>query len=379
MGAGVDSRTMYVDLAATEVAPQFADGATRSTCGPAVGGAMAAGSTEDGPFMPTFAEGRNAFLDKTTTAMYTADPALAACQAPKDIFVDGRKLNSVWPWIQTKVPVSVVRVGQVWLVAIPGEVTIGAGLRLRQTVASAVGTGVNNVLVQGYTNSYIHYLTTPEEYGAQNYEGGSTLFGRWELGAFRQAAHRLATAVADGSTPPLGPVSPDLTSYQLVRYPTLPLDVSLWGMLMGTPIRQPAATYTRGQSAVAEFRGAHPSNVVKRGGTYLEVQRREGTSWVRYADDGDWETIFRWRREGVAGSIVTVEWRILDSAPAGTYRLRYYGDARSLLTRGPIVGTSRSFGVSGSRRGTSGSAHKTDACAPDYCRTAGLAFVGAGG
>ncbi|MEU6940439.1 neutral/alkaline non-lysosomal ceramidase N-terminal domain-containing protein, partial [Streptomyces rubiginosohelvolus] len=32
-------------------------------------------------------------------------------------------------------------------------------------------------LLQGYANAYSQYVTTPEEYDTQNYEGGSTLYG----------------------------------------------------------------------------------------------------------------------------------------------------------------------------------------------------------
>ena len=42
------------------------------------------------------------------------------------------------------------------------------------------------------------------------------------------------------------------------------------------------------------FAGAHPNNDLRRGGTYLEVQRQVGDGWVRVADDGDWSTTFRW-------------------------------------------------------------------------------------
>ena len=57
----------------------------------------------------------------------------------------------------------------------------------------AAGIDADDVLVQGYANGYAHYLTTPEEYDAQRYEAGSTVFGRNELAAFVEAAQRLAS------------------------------------------------------------------------------------------------------------------------------------------------------------------------------------------
>lgn len=41
-------------------------------------------------------------------------------------------------------------------------------------------------------------MTTPEEYLEQRYEGGSTLFGRWELCALMQTVAELAEAMRDG-------------------------------------------------------------------------------------------------------------------------------------------------------------------------------------
>ena len=54
-----------------------------------------------------------------------------------------------------------------------------AGLRLRRTLAAELGVPEDHVTVQGYSNAYGHYVTTPEEYSAQNYEGGATVFGPW--------------------------------------------------------------------------------------------------------------------------------------------------------------------------------------------------------
>lgn len=34
------------------------------------------------------------------------------------------------------------------------------------------------VVVAGPANTYAHYVTTPEEYDVQRYEGASTIFGR---------------------------------------------------------------------------------------------------------------------------------------------------------------------------------------------------------
>ena len=65
-----------------------------------------------------------------------------------------------------------VRIGQLYLAAVPAEFTITSGYRLRRTVATELGVPVENVILSGYANAYSGYVTTPEEYDQQDYEGG---------------------------------------------------------------------------------------------------------------------------------------------------------------------------------------------------------------
>ncbi|MBT2508372.1 neutral/alkaline ceramidase [Streptomyces sp. ISL-98] len=348
LDGAVDSRLTYVDLANTTVGPAFTgDGREHRTCKPAIGAAMAAGSTEDGPAFPVFKEGENPVWDAVSkTVLYGADEELKQCQSPKGIVVPIGGMNAVYPWVQEQVPVQLVRIGGLYLVGVPGEVTVVAGLRLRRTVAEIVGADIKNVLVAGYSNAYMHYVTTPEEYDKQQYEGGSTLFGRWELPALQQTAAGLATSMRAGEPVPRGSVPPDLSGRQLFRQPDNGPDTPPLGRRFGDVLTEPAASYSGGQQAAAVFVGAHPNNNLHRNGTYLEVQRLDGSNWRRVADDGDWSTKFRWKREGLTASRTTVTWDIPADAEPGSYRIRYHGDARNVLGGiGPFTATSRTFEV----------------------------------
>ncbi|MGP3966846.1 neutral/alkaline ceramidase [Streptomyces sp. 6N223] len=348
----VDSRLVHVDLSAVTVGPAFTgDGRAHTTAPPAVGAAMAAGSMEDGPAFPGFVEGENPLWDAISDAViYEVSPELREAHAPKDIVVPIGAMNDLFPWVQEIVPVQLLRVGQLYLVGVPGEVTIGAGLRLRRTVAEAVGAGVRDVLVAGYAGAYFHYLTTPEEYDAQQYEGGSTLFGRWQLPALQQTAAGLARAMAEGREVPTGPGSPDIADKALSFQPGVVWDTPPAGSDFGDVLTEPEAAYAPGQRVTAVFAGAHPSNDPQRGGTYLLVQRRsgDGDAWEAVADDGDWSTVLRWAREGVAASRVTITWDVPEDAAPGTYRIRYTGDAKALSGRlRGFSGTTRAFAVAG--------------------------------
>jgi neutral ceramidase len=119
------------------------------------------------------------------------DPAVAHL---KDLA--RRDALGVHPWTPDILPVQVMVLGELAVAALPGEPTTQAGRRLRATVAEALKPrGVTTALVAGYANAYSGYVTTPEEYDAQGYEGASTHFGRFTLPAYQAELRKLATAL----------------------------------------------------------------------------------------------------------------------------------------------------------------------------------------
>jgi neutral ceramidase len=123
------------------------------------------------------------------------------------------------PVVPQVLPVQLLRVGAVAVLGIPGELTTMAGRRLRTSVLNAMpATGVTHLALGTYANDYAGYITTPEEYSAQHYEGASTLFGPHTLEAHQQVAAQLATAIADGKPSPLGPAATQWTSPRQHRY-----------------------------------------------------------------------------------------------------------------------------------------------------------------
>jgi neutral ceramidase len=183
---------------------------------------------------------------------------------------------------------------------------------------------LTHVLVAGYSNGYIHYVTTPEEYMAQRYEAGSTMYGRWELPALVQTVTLLATALRDGAAVERGTPPPDLSARAKGKGRARPDAQS--GGAFGDVLVRPRPAYRGGDTARAEFVGAYPNNDLRRGATFVEVQRAADDAWVRVADDSDWTTKFHWRRAGRAGSRVTVSWDVPPDTAPGRYRLVYHGD-----------------------------------------------------
>ncbi|MCD0452891.1 neutral/alkaline ceramidase [Actinocorallia sp. API 0066] len=342
----IDYRFTYVDMGATNVdAAYTGDGTNHSTCGGAFGVGFAAGSKEDGPGIPFLneGEGNNPVFNLFSNLLYAASPALKACQAPKDILLRSGDLGLT----SNILPVQLVRIGQLYLVGVPTEFTIVAGLRLRRTIAEIVDAPLDHVLVAGYSNGYAGYVTTPEEYDQGDYEAGHTLFGRWTLGAFQQHTAALAQNMADNEPTPITVTPPDLTAS--LTYANQPswFDNKPLGRNFGDVLLQPNLTYTRGQQAKVRFVGANPNNDVKRNATYLTVERRDGQNWVRVQDDGDWSTKFAWADTGLWTSSFTVTWDIPATFTTGEYRITYHGVSKSSAgVKTPFTGTSRTFTVS---------------------------------
>ncbi len=102
---------------------------------------------------------------------------LQDAQAPKLVVVPVGLLPP-GGWVPNVLKIQILRIGQFYIVGGPAEFTIVSGLRVRRTVADELGVPLENVIFQGYANSYSSYCTTPQEYDSQQYEGGSTMFGR---------------------------------------------------------------------------------------------------------------------------------------------------------------------------------------------------------
>lgn len=346
----VDALLCYIDLADIAVDGRFTpDGQPRHTAPAAAGVSLIAGSVEDGPGLPggPIPEGvRNPFLQALGDPNAPAPAWLADAQAPKAIAAPLGLLPPV-AWVPNVLPIQLVRIGELYLAAAGGEFTITAGLRIRRAVADALGVPLEQVLMQGYANAYHEYVTTPEEYDAQQYEGASTLFGRYTLCAYQQEFTRLATAFAARQQVPRGPAPRDVSNLQPNFQPAPGPDATPPGRAFGDVLTQPAAAYAAGAQVVAEFVSAHPKHNPRRNGTFLEVQRRNAAGeWTRVANEGEWAVKFHWSKRGAAASVARFTWDIPADVTPGRYRLRHYAD--SLSPDGalhPFTGTSNEFEV----------------------------------
>ena len=91
-------------------------------------------------------------------------------------------------------PLQLLRIGPTVIAALPFEVTVESGRRVAAAVRAELN--VDRVAVSSLANEQFCYLTTPEEYGLQRYEGGNTLYGPQSQPFVAAAARELAADLA---------------------------------------------------------------------------------------------------------------------------------------------------------------------------------------
>jgi len=244
----LDAALLTADFADLPVDPAFVDGRPGRRTSPAVVGVRMLFGTSEGPGLPYLLVPFIEALARTSARMVALARGSDDPQAPKlpllevGLGTKGRALGSVpmdrpfplvgsldptvgflnrileggavdeRPWVPQVLPAQVIVIGDFAIAAVAGELTTVAGRRLRAGLLDRLkGRGVRHVVSMPYSNTYAGYITTPEEYECQGYEGGHTLFGRWTLGGHRtlfdRVALRLLQDPADRGSD-RGPVAP---------------------------------------------------------------------------------------------------------------------------------------------------------------------------
>lgn len=325
----IDTRRVYVNLNGYEVDGAFTGAGMQKTCPSAYGYSFAGGSTEDGGANFLFREGmteQSLFMDwliRLVTGAPKWTQEVKDCQAPKPILF---QTGTGSPPLQSQVrSVTVARVGQLVILALPAEVTTMSGRRLRESVMSQLGDWAKHIALAGYSNGFAGYVTTPEEYMLQQYEGAHTLHGRWSLPAYQQVASRLAAALDEGvrvqSEADYDDWRGRSSGEPLPKGEGVQLPQEL---AVGDIIQQPEALYSAGGAAKAHFVSAHPNRHFQTGLNFLRVEKANGQQWQLVADDSDWSTTVRWKNEGDY-PVAVLRWVVAADNPKGRYRFVHEG------------------------------------------------------
>jgi neutral ceramidase len=235
------------------------------------------------------------------------------------------------------VPVSVWRIADQGVVALPSEVTRQMGARIRRAVGTAAGGRLQRVAMAGLTNGYVSYTATPEEYDACAYEGSFTLFGRHQGARYRDVASGLAEALAEGRPAPSGAPEPPPTGIASDAGPPPRRTPSA-----GEVVEQPATTARRHERVTFRWAGGDPALDAPRGATFVEVQRRtSGGAWATVTtDDGLLDTTARGD-----GDVWTETLQLTECHPVGGQRFVVHGRADRGAGPEPYTVVSQPFTV----------------------------------
>ena len=335
----LDSRQIYIDMSQYEVKDEFTGDGVQRTCPSAYGYSFAGGSTEDGGGHFLFREGmteQSIFLDFLIGFLLDVPKwteSVRQCQSPKAIlFVTGAGDTPQQSQIRS---ITIARIGQVAILALPTEITTMAGRRLRETVQTHLGDWATHVVLAGYSNGYAGYVTTPEEYLLQQYEAGHTLHGRWTLPAYQQVAAELATALKNKSEiistlayDDWRGKSPTQQLYEASEEGKAGISAKHSPQEIAIPLEK--KKYEKGDLITASFYSGNPTATYDRQQIFMGVEMLQGTSWIEIGNDYDWSTKIRWGQDDESeGLIAKLSWQSAKDSPSGQYRIRHKGNFAS--------------------------------------------------
>lgn len=321
------------------------------TCPAALGYSFAAG-TSDGPGAFDFTQ-NDPHTPNASPVWRVVSGLIKApskqqqrCHYPKPILLDVGEITTPYLWTPNVVDVQLLRVGQLFIIVSPGEATTMSGRRWKEAIHdSAASTILSDtsspdpiVVIGGPANSYTHYIATPEEYGIQRYEGASTLYGPYTLNAYINLtiSHLPFLSPTSISQPPPGPFPPNNVNRSLsfitgVVYDGHPIFTSYGDIKTDV---SPSYPLSSSPIITAAFIGANPRNNLHLESTYASIEMfvPDTSKWVRVRDDSDWSLIFEWRKvsEILGTSEVTITWETEEWAQKGRYRIRYFGDSKTV-------------------------------------------------
>lgn len=266
--SGIDYEVLYVNFGDVTADPKFANGNTNAQTGSAtMGVAFFTGTFVDGPGMhPAVAkvvigmvqfikaleklkarfgsddykkiierkyrtQGNKHILVETNTRRVLgtkrinkifvpgwADPAIGTFKHFYNKVGDNKK-----PWTPKVLPLQLFIIGDMAWAGFPFEITTIAGKRLKEQLEEVLSArGVKHVILCPYANGYSGYMTTYEEYQAQVYEGGHTVFGEWSLAALQTKFDVLAKQMLvskEERKMQHDSIPPDFTEEELNQFP----------------------------------------------------------------------------------------------------------------------------------------------------------------
>ena len=367
IGHELDYRHTFVDMSNTQI-----ENTENRTWPAAMGFGMINGSQEDssGLNLEHWGEGTTCDNIQANPDLFKKILKLASSvfgvKWPKQIdpsFIDGQKKKAILfplglmkhkknPIAPSILPLQILRVGKLLIVAHPGELTDCGGIRMRSTISEVFQDDprIEHVVISTYTNAFASYTATLEAYHTQHYEGASTLYGPYALGAYQQQNAKLAAAMRDNIPVDDGSGPEDINVKKIMKrkMKLARPDYEIPGLKFGQIEINARPSYHPKETVEITFLGGHPNRDLRTGKTYFEVLKRTDGGWQQKFTDHNFCTRMYWNMRGRA-SIIRVEWEIpeKDKVEAGIYKIVCYSLVKRWIRRMQLIKIeSREFEVS---------------------------------
>jgi hypothetical protein len=189
--------------------------------------------------------------------------------------------------------------------------TVDMGRRVRAALTKLAPPGVTGVQLSGLANEYMSYFVTPEEYDAQHYEGGSTMYGRQASVLMQEELVKLAGQLRSGQ-PATAPYAADPRNGVVDTAPPFGTGAS-----SATVAAQPGTTQRLARAAFS-WTGAAKGLDMPLGRAFVSVQwlRPSATTWLPVTDDLGLQIVWRVDDNGRYDA----QWEVPRDASLGAYR-----------------------------------------------------------
>ncbi|MCW7482808.1 neutral/alkaline non-lysosomal ceramidase N-terminal domain-containing protein [Leptospira kanakyensis] len=332
LSGGISFTQRFIDMSKHPVSPEFSGtGKIETTCPSAYGYAFAAGSTEEGGGHFLFHEGmtnknRRFYIDWIAKIMLQSpSEELRECQNPKAVLFPMGETKPL-PSLPQILPYGLTLIGDLTILVMPHEVTTMSSRRLKKEVQSVLKDKSSDIVLSGLTNDFSGYITTPEEYSTQNYEGGHTLHGPQSLNALRQEFHKMSLELKNGNQVTSNEIKPlDLSDK------VHPLKVPGSDSVSSKPqtVIQPGAEfYHKGEVVTCRVEAVNPNVGYPKVASYLWVEAKEKADWNPVRSDSDFDTKFFYQKRGLWGRAeesLELIWETNSDTLPGEYRLVHEG------------------------------------------------------
>ena len=218
----------------------------------------------------------------------------------------------------------IIKINDMVVLPLPFEVTTQAGKRITAAVGEQFSPGqVNYAWVASNANGYFGYTTTPEEYSAQHYEGGHTLYGQYSTPYLTKQLVKLAQDMQRGTVAEMQP----RWQYELALMP------------QSAPTFKPASG---NRATISSPKPASTDQESYIGYQWLDINDKQ-ISWhnslvrVEQRHNKQWQTV-KHQQHVINDDGYDIEVRYLGASNngMGRYEVRWYN---------PIVGKSYRFNI----------------------------------